>query len=501
LQIDFKCLDEGRFFIKVYDFGMDNFLKIQLNRACYVSLLKNNEIIRGIEEYKKYIKKLNFLAINPFLLKKCFDEKNRAKSIFVEKLEKIAKRYFDDEKYNKAQNIYQTILEVDSKNYENIRNYIACLNKLEQYDIGLKLAEYLVKKTKEIDDYKILADSQSNCELDLKSIKSYKKAMDLSQKEYDLNDYTKFGFYYFNAHKNTNNFEYIKLSCEFFQKALDLSPDNKMCLKNLISATGQAKQYAFQKELWERYFKLGEVNKDEEFSYAATCMLNGDIEGWAQYYEARYEDPNKASGYLSTSKPRYDGTQDISDKTLLVFSEQGFGDTILMYGYLERLTKIAKKVIFHVRDELCELFKNNDLGIDVYSSKNTPHDSIEHDYFILCMSIPKALKLTKENISVNGGYLNADKKLIEEYKKKYFNTDKLKIGIAFLGNPQGPKKRDIPTEKFAILDKLKNVQFYCFSKDVDDKTLKVFKKNKVFNIAKDFKDFNHTAAALENVIF
>ena len=87
--------------------------------------------------------------------------------------------------------------------------------------------------------------------------------------------------------------------------------------------------------------------------------------------------------------------------------------------------------------------------------------------------------------------------MVEKYKKEYFNNSKLKIGFAYSGNKNGQKKRDIPIKKLAILDKIKNVQFYCFTKDIDDKELKVFKKNKVINIAKHFENFAHTAAALE----
>lgn len=483
----------------MYAFFMEAFLKIQLNRACYVSLLSNNEITRGIVEYEKYIKKLCILAFNPFWVKKCILEKKKAKSIFIEKLEKIAKQYLHDKKYAKAQNICKKILEIDSKNIDNIRNYINCLNELKQYDISLKLAKYLVKKTKKFDDYKILVDALSNNDFYTEAIKIHKNILCANNRECDLDDYTKLGCNYFNLYKTSKNPQDIMQARDYFAEALKLAPKNKSCIKNLISAVATTKQIKLQKALWEKYMELTDLTKEEEFSYSASCMENGDIELWEKYYESRYQDPDKASGYLSTLKPRYDGTQDISDKTLLVFSEQGFGDTILMFGYMERLAKIAKKVIFHTRDELYDLFKNNDLGIEVYSSKNTPVDVIEHDYFILCMSIPHALKLTKENISVGSGYIKPDENLTKKYKQKYFEVDKLKIGLAFRGNISGPCKRNIQLKDLKILDKLKNVQFYCFTKDVEDKDLKVFKKNKIVNIANDFSNFNHTAAAMQNL--
>lgn len=486
----------------LYDFFMNNFLKVQLNRACYVSLLKNNEIFKGIEEYRKYIKKLNFLSLNPFLLKKCIDEKKKAKEVFVKKLEESAKKYFETEKYEIAQNVYKTIFEVDSKNYENIRNYISCLNKLEQHDISVKLAQYLVKKTKKANDYKILADVLSAYGMHKESIETYQKIFDIKG-VYEIDDYIALACNYYALYQKTYNLKALNFSYKYFKKAYDLRPNDKTNIRNLIAALEKLKRHKEECEYWRKYIELGYATKEDEFSYSASCLLSRDFENWEKYNEVRYEIPNKSSTYLSTIKPRYDGTQDISDKTLLVLFEQGYGDTILMFGYLERLSKIAKKVIFYAPEVLDELLKNSNnfsSNVQILSPKDIYHDRIEHDYFMLSMSIPYALKLNKKNISVNGEYIKVDKKLAQEYKEKYFNTNKIKIGIAIKGHPDGPKGRDIPMEQLALLDKLKNAQFYCFTKDVEDEDLKkVFKRNKIINIAKKFPDFNHTAAALENV--
>ena len=112
------------------------------------------------------------------------------------------------------------------------------------------------------------------------------------------------------------------------------------------------------------------------------------------------------------------------------------------------------------------------------------------------MSIPIVLGLDKNTISVNGGYIKPIELLREKYNNEFFNNNKLKIAIGFRG-VAGNQKRDIPLKHLKLLDDLKNVQLYCFTKDVNDEELKCFKKNKVINIAKEFENFAHTAAALD----
>ena len=114
------------------------------------------------------------------------------------------------------------------------------------------------------------------------------------------------------------------------------------------------------------------------------------------------------------------------------------------------------------------------------------------------MSLPVALDLDKENISVGGGYIKPKTELVQNFREKYFDNDKFKIAVAFEGIASN-KKRDIPLKNLLLLDKLDNVELYCFTKDIDDKTLKAFKNHKVINIAKDFENFADTAAALQCV--
>lgn len=472
----------------------EEFLNEQLSRAVLVAMLEQGKLTEAISYYELYKKKL--LEIDTQDSSK---ELEYATNILIAKLVKLSNDYIKNNDYANALICYKYIFEKNSNDIENIKNYIKCLEKLEQYDLQLSLAKVLAKKDKTPEKYKILSNAYDKLQDYKKAIEYYNKYLKASNKiKLDAKDYNTIGCHYFNSYvKKTQSPEDAENALEYFKKALYGNLENKSYLKNTIVAAMKAKNFEIEKKCWDVYIAKGYASKEDEFTYCASCLRNGDIKGWAKYYGSRFE-KNEPTVYPKFNKPMWTGKEDLKDSTLLVHYEQGYGDNFLMFGYMPRLVKMAKKVIYFIQNNAYELVKDNEFGVDVFCQKNADPQKLEFDYHIPCMSIPIALNLDKDNISVGGGYIKPKNELVQLFKEKYFDNDKLKIAVAFEGVASN-KKRDIPLKNLLLLDKLENVQLYCFTKDVDDKTLKSFKNNKVINIAKDFENFADTAAALQNV--
>ncbi len=475
------------------------FLKIQLQRAVWTALLRQGQLNDAIKSFNDYKNELKEIAVSKKYAEAVEKELKYCDEFFINKAEKLAADYMAKNDWANALICYKYIYVNNPKNTDNIKNYISCLEGVEQYDLALSLAIILLKKEKLPANYKLISKIYEKNKEFKKAIEYYKKFTEISgKKNYDAVDNNTIGCYYFNSYiKKQQNPDDAKSALNYFYKALEFEPSSKIYLKNTILAAMKSKQFDIEQKCWEKYLELGYATKDDEFTYSASCLRNGDIKGWGKYYNSRFE-KNEPTIYPKLNKPIWTGNEDISASTLLVHYEQGYGDNFLMFGYMPRLVKIAKKVIYYIQNNAYELFKDNEYNVQVVSQKNTDLNKLEYDYHIPCMSIPIALKLDKTNISVGGGYIKANKVLAEEFKEKFFKTDKLKIAIAFLGIALN-KKRDIPFDKLLKLDELENVQFYCFSKDVDDKLLKKFRNNTVINIAKEFNNFADTAAALDNI--
>lgn len=476
----------------------EKFLDVQLNRAVWVALLEQKKIVEAIQKYEAYIQDLKAKAIDKTIADKVKGEIDYSNSLVIQKLTALSKEYFENKDFYNALICYKEILGIDAENIENIKNYIKCLEELKQYDIVLELYKYLIKIDDNYENYKALSDTYSRNKFHKEAIKTFYKYLKLKDIT-DLNDNqnNSLGCLYFNYYnEESKKQKAIERSLKYFKKAVEQSPENKVYIRNLISAATRAKNNVIAKKYWEKFFTLGYANIEDEFSYSAFCISTGDFENWGKYYNRRFQRENPGL-YPQTDKPEWTGNEDLTDKTLLVHFEQGFGDTILTFGYVPRLVKMAKRVIFVVQDLLYPLLYMNKYGVQIVRQSDALDLSKFHfDYFIPSMTLITALKLDETNVSVGEGYIKPSSELVEKFKKKYFKTDKYKIGLAFAS--KGVQERDVPLEQLAKLDELENVEFYCLSKDITDKQLSVFKKNKVVNIAKKCNDFADTAAAIAN---
>ena len=116
------------------------------------------------------------------------------------------------------------------------------------------------------------------------------------------------------------------------------------------------------------------------------------------------------------------------------------------------------------------------------------------------MSLPYALKLNSEKIPFDEGFLKANPEKVKESKTNYFNNNKFKIGIKWLGNPSIGLSRIIPIESFYKLFDLPNTQFYSVQTDDGVEELQKLPDNyELFDLGKTFNDFSDTAAAIENL--
>ena len=286
-------------------------------------------------------------------------------------------------------------------------------------------------------------------------------------------------------------------SLSYFERASDMIPSNHLYAKNATIMAAKINDANRGKKFWDRLFNQGSLNNDDKYDYAAFCLKNKDFEGWRNYFKYRFAKETSPTRFPKISGRVWTGKEDLKDKILLVYYEQGFGDTFLMFGYMPILAKLAKKVIFIVQDNIAELFKDNPYGIEIHSNKE-PNCQVSFNYYIPSMSIPIALELNESNISVGEGFIKLNKSEVEKYKlKNKLEDSKYKIGLSIRGSVTGDRTRDIPPEVLKILDKLQNVQLYNLTKDLDQDVYKKLKRNKVVDLAKDFNNFKDTALAIE----
>ncbi|MDD3436543.1 MAG: tetratricopeptide repeat protein [Candidatus Gastranaerophilales bacterium] len=300
-----------------------------------------------------------------------------------------------------------------------------------------------------------------------------------------------------------NNGEFTK-SIEAYKKALELEPESSDAYFNLANAY-ESQNNTF--EALECYEKAYEYNTDKEdtvipYFLGIAYLKVKDFKNGLKFYEYRPCKPFatfcQAREYKKIEeKPLWTG-ETMKDKTLFVYYESALGDTLMYARYLALLKDKFAKVLFKPQICLNKLFKENNLGVEIIDNKILPED-IDFDVHIPLMSIPYVLNLNTEDIPLSEGYLKANPQKVRDYKEKYFNNDKFKIGIKWKGSTEYELSRIIPLKAFYKLFDLPNTQFYSVQKDEGIEELNDLpEKYNIINLGETFKDFSDTAAAIEN---
>ncbi len=252
-------------------------------------------------------------------------------------------------------------------------------------------------------------------------------------------------------------------------------------------------------EAEQNYKKMIERLPQEEYSQASLGTLyltKKDIINGYEYFQKR-----EKSYEAMTLKNPWDGNI-YSDETLLFYCDQGFGDHIQFIRYLPFVVDKFKTIKVLTKNNCLELFKRSYpkekcTNVEFYDDLRNLN---EYDKYVLASDVPYYLKMDFDNIPYPNGYLIPDSAKIEYFKEKYFNTDKLKVGICWKAGGTGMRAaihRTINVDYFKKLFGIKNVQFYSFQlDDIFDATEKY---PDMIDLKNELKTFDDTAGAIANV--
>lgn len=469
---------------------MDIDLLTKFNRGLCLSLIDTNviEAIRMYREYSSYLHnndgeeacKKELLAVRAAFLKKLID--------FVE---------LEENKTKTGDLIacYQELIVAFPKNEDLYVKCAKCFKKLEQYDIEVELLEKAFKiKPFGLENLKTLYDAYRNNE---QLEKAKETAEKIIEKEPDNSDnYYRLGEISDKIYNKYEKEEDIKNAILNLEIAKKMNPNKKLYYKALTILYTKTGDFQKVKEAWDNCFKFkSQITNTDFVDYGMFLIRTGDFKNGFEFYEKRFITETKAVQYPKINKPLYDGKKDISGKTLLVQSEQGFGDVFLFSRFFYELKNRNIKIIARVPNTTLEIVKRSFPFVQAVSNEKKLED-INFDYHIPLMSLPLALNLNKANIPNKGKYLFADENKTKEFKNKLFNNNKFKIGINYKGSLRGLNTRNVPLEELLPLTKINNVQVYSLQFDEPDET---FKDTNIINLAPYIKTFDDTASLTDNM--
>lgn len=213
-----------------------------------------------------------------------------------------------------------------------------------------------------------------------------------------------------------------------------------------------------------------ETNDSEYFQFLGMRFLfQGNFEiGW-KYYEHR----NTKLKNIFNTIAEWNG-EDIRQKSIIVYNEQGLGDSIQFSKFIIPLLKLTNNVTFLVQKNIIDIFKKDIPNLKVVSKENF-HDN-KFDFKISLGSLLKFFYKEKidESLLTNNSLFDLPFIL---------NKDKLNVGIAWSGSFNGPNEpyRSIPLKALNKIFSL-DINFFCLQKEIWERDLIQFEKTNITNL-------------------
>ncbi|WP_154222325.1 TIGR03032 family protein [Marinicella rhabdoformis] len=217
-------------------------------------------------------------------------------------------------------------------------------------------------------------------------------------------------------------------------------------------------------------------------------------EGWVEY-DWRWQTPQFVP--FKCDKPQWQG-EDISDKILLVHSEQGNGDHIMFWRFLTELSKRCKELIYFGPENLAPLVAE----IPGVSQSRIPGalSSDLFDVFVPLMSVPRYLGVTIDNIPAPEKYVTVPPQVVVSQLKAKNSTGK-KIGLSWTGafTHANNESRSIPLAELLSVTRNSDHTFYSLQMPIKADERELLKQHDVLDLEPELPGYARTAALIEQL--
>jgi len=481
----------------------------------YVKLSKKFALEGENKKAITFLKKA--LELNPKNRTACFD---------------LGAILYNDKQTDEALEYFEKTLKIDPTCSQAYFNAAICRseqNDLETSQNYLEKAISLNPKYKKA--YKTLGEI-------LIKDKQYKKLVMIFKEGIIHNPYSFEISYYLG--KALRAMEKIDEAISYFRKAKQLNPTNIGVTLELANTLNMADKTEESLELYQKVLKTRPDLKHVKYNMAYTMKKLGMVEeSIAVYKEVLKTDPGYAAAHFSLglayltlgnfkrglaehewrwkayreSPKKYDQPiwkgENPAGRTIMLYAEQGLGDTFQFIRYAKILNNLGAKVVVQVQRPLAKIISLCD-----YIHKVVPRGKPlpDFDYHLPIMSLPFIFKTDIDTIPDNIPYLSADNNLVEEWKKTLSNDQNFKIGICWQGNSKYSTQalrhavaaKSISLKLFKQISDIPGVTLYSLQKTTGEEQLKgINQEFIVHTLGEDFDkssgSFMDTAAVIKNL--
>lgn len=276
-----------------------------------------------------------------------------------------------------------------------------------------------------------------------------------------------------------------------YDQALTARPAFAQALFNKGKALGNLERYTDAAVAYEAALAINPNYEEAKWHLSWVYLALGDFaRGWP-LFEARWTIPALGNQRRYPQLPQWLGQEPIAGKSLLLYAEQGLGDTLQFCRYVPLLYSLGAKVSLAVQAPLVPLLADQWPDVAVAESFV---DVSEFDLATPLMSLPLALGTRLESIPAAVPYLRsvAVAKLV---------SDRPRVGVVWSGSTghKNDQRRSIPVATLAPLFELP-VDWVCLQPDLRESDLRWLAEHPAVALQRPaLTDFAETARIIDGL--
>jgi Flp pilus assembly protein TadD len=198
------------------------------------------------------------------------------------------------------------------------------------------------------------------------------------------------------------------------------------------------------------------------------------------------------------TQPQWQG-DDISARTILLHSEQGFGDTIQFLRYVPLVAARARHLILEIPRPLVRVAASLPIDNITIVPNNRPPPPA--DVHAPLLGLPRIFGTRVDNIPGRVPYLTPRRPLVERWARTLGGDARFKVGLAWAGNPEhkGNRSRSLTLGRLAPLLAVAGVGWYGIQVGPPAREVKRLPQGTLADLSPQLTDFTETAGAILNL--
>jgi len=294
----------------------------------------------------------------------------------------------------------------------------------------------------------------------------------------------------------------IEPCIQLCRRALELNP--RHAAAQLTWGNAERARGAIESALahFRRSHELDPNPASTRYNLATAMIQTGDYaEGFA-LLESRFEAFPSAytesmRSVWAQSERRWTGGS-VRGKRLLVWAEQGFGDTIMMSRYLPGLGELGALVTVACPDELARLLRTLPGQHCVIGLSDVA--AFEYDLHCPMLSLPNCFETTPSQVPLAQGYFAVEHRDRDHWAERLRDCRGFRVGIVWAGNTalRDDARRSIPPECFTVLGDVSGISLINLQRDASREQLERL-RFPAFDPMGNCLDFYDTACVIANL--